>query len=328
MDVLVEDVWPLILEHLFAPSKTRLQVSALKVARVSHDWERRVLAHVHASFVALRKHIKKVDEEVRMRYAGRMFDLQTHMADYCRGLGLDPWRLLCAVEPAWKDPMIPPDVMRTYRLLAEMDGEDFFSPIIRPWNVISILKQRAVRYEFIVGPWSFGGEWTPYILALFLGCDGGLDAFQSTADLAADHFNHWWGDRGFMFFSHVGNYYGTTGDSVLLGLIRDCRSTLFPNTVFSEELFKPWSVFPSIHHYARANSVSLPSDIPCEVPAPSVDLDLVFPGWETFSPVQASGLYHTLFTKFAPSYPQFWTPEIRKKIVALMRKGSVSFAGQ
>jgi hypothetical protein len=322
MDTLLEELWPLVLEHVFAPSTIRLRVSALQLTHVCKDWRARIMAHMHKSFKALRAYAVTVDNEVRMRSLAPMLNLRTWMGAYCYGLGLRAWEILCLVAPSWGTEDVRPALMgrgveKPCSMIAQREGMWIR---VWPWYFRRYLISNMKDLDLLAGPWLFGGQWNLYSLLLFLSSDTAFHDAVLWPEPSAAHFTQWWGTEKKLRYLPESYF-----DKVGCGLLRHVTVVLAQQGRLSEP--GHWYAYPTIHTYAkrypRPYDAATLAAIPPWEGNEHVSIDCICPNWETCNPTKASGVYYIL-TTYAP---HLWTGEVKEKVLSQMR-GSVSLLGQ
>jgi hypothetical protein len=324
MDTLLEELWPLVLEHVFAPSTIRLRVSALQLTHVCKDWRARIVTHVHKSFKALRTYAMALDNELRMRALAPMMNLRVWMGAYCYGLGLRAWEILCLLAPSWGTEDLKPaltarGVETPCSMIAQREGKWIR---VWPWYFRRYLISLDIEHlDLLAGPWLFGGQWNRYLLLLFLSSDAAFYDASLWSYASADHFVQWWGTGKKLRYLPAAYF-----DRGSCDIFRHITAILARQGRLSEP--GHWYAYPNIHTFAgtfqKPYDAAILATIPPWESDEHVSLDFICPDWETCTPTRASGLYYIL-TTYAP---HLWTEEVKKKVLARMRGESVSLLCQ
>lgn len=200
----IGDVWFVILSHsIEAPWDDQEELAhkplILSLGLVSKQWYYLMSQAIRCAFTKLRLHSLEVDKLCKMRYPIMLWELKQEMAIFCRQLAMTPVGILVVVEPAWLKTPLNEEETRLNESYHLGMISSFSNCRIQPQRLSGALL-RCIKevWPLLMGPWSFGGTWSAYMLNLFLECcdrdhRGYWD--NDERDLVVDHFEMSWGSE-------------------------------------------------------------------------------------------------------------------------------------
>lgn len=164
----------------------------LSLGLVSKLWYSLLSRAIRNAFTTLRLHSIEVDKVCKMRYPLMLWNLKQDMIHLCSQLAMSPVGILMVVEPAWATTPLNDEEMRALERRNLLTMISSFSKCrMEPLRLSRVLPQcPQPEMSLLIGPWSFGGTWSTYMLILFLTCTASIGYTTAMNSLTSSTLYH------------------------------------------------------------------------------------------------------------------------------------------